>query len=93
MYTPVCKNLDIPPGVSDSRFRQWALRGLSKLKYIFDNNTLMSFSQISPKYNLDGQYFFHYLQIGYHIQKDTTLLSNSSSSEIEKPFFEMHSPK
>ncbi len=93
VYTPVCNNLDFPKGVSDSRFRQWALRGLSKLKYIFDNNTLMSFSQISQKYNHDGQDFFHYLQIRNHIQKDTTLLSSSSSSEIEKPLFEMRSPK
>ncbi len=64
VYTPVC-NLDFPPGVSDSCFRQWALKGLSKLKYIFDN-TLMYFSQICQKYNLDGRDFFRYLQIRYN---------------------------
>lgn len=82
VYTPICNNLDFSPGVSDSRFRQWALKGLS-----------MSFSQISQKYNLDGRDFFRYLQIRNYIQKDTTLLSNASSSEIEKQRFEMHSTK
>lgn len=93
LYTPICNNLDFPPGISDSRFRQWALKGLSKLKDLFDNNILMSFSQISQKYNLDGLDFFRYLQIRNYIQKDTTLLSNVCSSEIEKQLFEMHSIK
>lgn len=50
----------------------------------------MSFSQISQKYSLDGRDFFRYLQIRNYIQKDTTLLTNSSSSEIEKQLFKMH---
>lgn len=53
------------------------------LKDVFSNNTLMSFGQLSTKYNIPRQD----LHLRHYIHRSTTLTGNVSFSSVEKALF------
>ena len=57
MFTPIFDNSDFLPGTLDPAFQFWASRGLSRLCDLMDGSTLMSFSQLSEKYDIQKQNF------------------------------------
>lgn len=89
VFTPICHNTDFPPGVTDPGFQIWKTKGISRLRDLFDGHTLMSFEQLRAKFDISNQDFFRYLQIRNFIKKDTTLLSDQSSSCIERNVFSL----
>ena len=68
----------------DGGFKIWHAQGLKKLGDLFDGQTLLSFAQPQQRYGLLKSEFFRYLQIRQFITKDTTLLTNSSASQVER---------
>ena len=62
VFTPICDNPDFPPGVMDYNFRIWVNKGVSTLHKLLEGSTMMSFSQLKRKYDIQQQDFFRYLQ-------------------------------
>ena len=82
--TPIMHNPDFKPGHSDGGFGVWNAQGLRKLGDLFDGQTLLSFAQLQQRNGLDKSEFFRYLQLRHFITKDTSLLTNSSASQVER---------
>lgn len=86
--TPIKNNPDFPPGTDDSGFNLWNSLGIVRLKDIFEDSSLLSFEQLSAKFNLPKHNFFRYLQLRDFIGKKTTLYTDNSKTEIEKILIE-----
>lgn len=49
----------------------------------------MSFSQLTNKYNILKQDFFHYLQVRNYIKRDTRILTDQNTSSSERQLFRL----
>ena len=72
------------PGKKDAGFKIWANKGLSKIAYLYDSNTLLSFVDLKQKYDIQPNHFFKYLQIRSYIFKLQKCLSIPTLSPIEE---------
>lgn len=84
---PICDNFDFLPGTEDPQFKVWSQKGLTTLHDLFDGNILMSFDQLTNKYNIPRQDFFRYLQLRDFVKKDTTILEKSGHFSCGKTTF------
>ena len=82
--TAIQGNPDFPPGLNDQGFNFWSDSGITTLNNLFDGPTLMSFDQIQQKYGLPRGHFFRYLQVRDFILRNTTLSTDSTTSQIER---------
>ena len=57
------------PGTDDLGFKLWADRGISKISDLYENDTLLSFTKIKQRINIEPKHFFKYLQIRSFITK------------------------
>lgn len=87
VFTPICDNPDFPPGVMDYNFRMWVNKGISTLHKLLEGSTMMSFSQLKRKYDIEQQDFFRYLQVRNFVTKDTTILECQNISHVERQLF------
>lgn len=78
-FTPIIDNPDFLPGCNDQGYKLWMERGLKKLGDLFENQVLMSFTQVQQKFGLHKKDFFRYLQVRNFIIRDTTLKNNNLS--------------
>ena len=65
-------------------FRQWMERGLSKIKDLYEEAILMSFSQLKNKFDLPGKHHFKYMQLRSFIYSQIKTTSEPSLSTIER---------
>lgn len=72
----------------DTDFRRWDTKGITKLGDLFSNDSLMSFEQLTQKYQLPKQDFFRFLQIRHYITNRTTLMEHREISALEKLLFQ-----
>lgn len=86
-FTPITGSPDFQPGIMDSGFKLWISKGIFHLGDLFDEGTMMSFSQIVQKFNIPNKDLFRFFQIRDYIQKKTSLLTDFYSSDIEKRVF------
>lgn len=86
--TPFQNNPDFPPDTDDSGFNLWNSLGIVRLKDIFESSSLLSFEQLSAKFNLPKHNFSRNLQLRDFIGKKTTLYTDNSRTEIEKILLE-----
>lgn len=62
-FNPIWGKGNFKPGEYDSGFQAWAEKGLRKVQDMYrEDEVLMSFSEISTKYNIPTTHFFKYLQ-------------------------------
>lgn len=90
IFTPICDNPDFPPGVMDNNFQTWVNKGISTLHKLLGGSTMMSFSQLKRKYDIQQQDFFRYLPVR-NITKDTTIRECQNISHIERQLFSQKS--
>lgn len=83
-FTPIWGNENFTPGRRDMGFRQWMERGLSKIKDLYDEGILMSFTQLKNKFDLPGKHHFKYMQLRSFIYSQIKTTSEPSLSTIEQ---------
>ncbi len=67
-FTPIWGNHRFPPGKSDPGFKLWAVRGISKVMDLYnDNNILYSFEDLQKLHSIPRKHFFKYLQVRNYI--------------------------
>ena len=66
--TPILRNTDFPPGMTDTGFSIWKDAGIVALKDLFEGDSMMSFDQLRMKYNLPQTHFFRFLQVRSFVQ-------------------------
>ena len=66
-FTPIWGNVNFSPGTSDAGFRLWATKGLRKIQDLYKKEVLMSFEELSIKYDIPRNHFFKYLQLRSYI--------------------------
>ncbi len=81
-FTPILNNPDFEEG-----FKRWCNLGLITLGDMFSDNKLMSFVELTEKYQLFKHDFFRFLQLRHYITKNTTLVSNCKITSIERLLF------
>lgn len=84
VFTPIIDNPDFLPGTLDGGFRGWADKGIVSLGDLFVGTTLMTFNQIMEKHDIARNDLFRYFQVRDFITKDTSLLADTSVTQIEK---------
>ncbi len=83
--TPILDNPDFLPGCKDQGFKVWSTKGLKKIGDLFKGQILLSFQQLQQQCGLFNQGdFYRYLQIRDFIVKNTTLMTNNTTSCVEK---------
>lgn len=83
-FTPIWRNDSFKPGRQDVGFKQWIDLGISKMKDLFNDHTLMSFQQLVDKYNLPRKHFFKYLQIRSFIHAQSKTYATPPLSQLEQ---------
>ena len=79
-FTPIWGNENFTPGRRDMGFRQWMDRGLGKIKDLYEEAILMSFSQLKNKFDLPGKHHFKYMQLRSFIYSQIKTTSEPSLS-------------
>lgn len=87
VFTPICNNPDFPPGVMDNNSWIWVNKGISTVHELLEGSTMMSFSQLKRKYDIQQQDFFRSLQVRNFVTKDTTILQCQNISPLERQLF------
>lgn len=64
---PLTKNEEFTPGVKNSIFDRWHVKGIRLILDVYQGNTLMSFQQLQQKYDIASEHFFGYLQVCHFI--------------------------
>lgn len=83
-FTPIWGHDSFKPGRQDAGFKQWIDLGITKMKDLFIDHTLMSFQQLVVKYNLPKKHFFKYLQIRSFIHAQSKTYEEPPLSVIEQ---------
>ncbi len=86
-FTPILNNPDFTPGILDDGFKHWCILGVIRLGDMFSDNKLMSFVELTQKYQLFKHDFFRFLQLRHYITNNTTLVRNCEISSIERLLF------
>lgn len=79
-------NPEFTPGMKDIRFHNWVQQGVSKLQDLLEGRIVMSFTQLTEKYNIPRRDFYQYLQVRDFIRRDTANLVLQDISDIETNF-------
>lgn len=58
------------PGVMNSKFKNWANRGLNILSNLIKKGEIISFQNLRQKFDLEHQDFYMYLQVRDHYQRE-----------------------
>lgn len=69
ILTPLLKNCNFIPSVTDLAFRTWHNKGLRQVKDLFHDDVFSSFADLSSKYDLPNSHFFRYLQARDFVKK------------------------
>lgn len=83
-FTPIWGNENFKAGRCDMGFKHWTEKGLSKIKDLYNEGTLMSFQQLIDKHDLPRKHFFKYLQIRSFIYSQMKTTSEPAMSTLEK---------
>lgn len=65
-------------------FKHWMEKGLSQIKDLYNEGTLMSFQQLTDKHDLPRKHFFKYLQIRSFICSQIKSTLEATLSTLEK---------
>ncbi|CAJ1048216.1 LINE-1 retrotransposable element ORF2 protein [Xyrichtys novacula] len=68
LFTPIWHNLDFISNKQSLYFSTWVEKGITHLKHIFNNNTLVPFSLLVQKFGIRSHQFLQYLQVSSSIQ-------------------------
>lgn len=82
-FSPIWGNKNFTPGTNDLGFKIWANKGINKISDLYDNNVLLSFTDVKQRFNIDGKHFFKYLQIRHFIKQTQNSLNMPSLNTIE----------
>lgn len=93
--TPMMRNTDFLPGMTDNGFSLWENAGIKTLKDLFEGDRMMSFDQLRLKYNLPRTHFFSKSEVLFRIELGVYLIWKcyqlkiyfaTSSSDITSTF-------
>lgn len=62
-FSPIWGNTGFKPGTLDAGFQIWAKKGLRKISDLYKEGVLMTFEDISLRFNIPRKHFFKYLQL------------------------------
>lgn len=80
-YTTFWGNPRFSPGLDNSKYQVWKVKGISAIRDIFDpGGTIYSFDRLKALYNVPNSEFFMYLQARHFAQSTLTLLGD----EVQK---------
>lgn len=74
---------DFMPNRLDTRFRDWALKGLTALCKLMKGGALLSLDTLKEKYTLEKQDFYGYLQVRHYVHLKVEKVSEASVGLIE----------
>lgn len=77
--SPIWGNNAFKPARADMGFKMWMNRVVHKIGDLYSDGVLMSFEQVSNKYNLPKKHFFKYLQVRSFI---TSLLKTTTEPSL-----------
>ncbi len=84
-FTPIWNNPDIVSNKKPLNFRTWAAKGITHLKNICHNNTLVSFPHLVQEHGIGSNHFLEYLQLRSSVQSKiniTNLFLPSATSQL-----------
>ncbi len=58
LYSPICKNHNFTPALSDRIFQMWNNKGLSTFNELYTDGRFASFDHLLSKYSLSHSFFF-----------------------------------
>lgn len=67
--TPLFKNCNFMPSVTDSAFNVWCSKGIKNVKDLYSNNVFSSFAELSYKYQLPNSHIFCFFQARDFVKK------------------------
>uniref|UniRef100_A0A3P9J7K4 Reverse transcriptase domain-containing protein n=1 Tax=Oryzias latipes TaxID=8090 RepID=A0A3P9J7K4_ORYLA len=87
LYTPIWGNQYFIPGRADIIFQDWSSRGLKSIQdlYLPNSESLMSFDELTCKYNIDRKCFFKFLQLRSFIrERQGNQLTKPKKTSLER---------
>lgn len=69
VLSPLLKNCNFIPSVTDVAFRIWYDKGIKTVKDLYQYDVFLSFADLSSKYDLPKSSFFRYLQARDFVKK------------------------
>lgn len=86
LYTPIWGNQCFTPGRADIVFRQWASKGLKTMQDLYKpkSDILMSFDELTSKYDINKKYLFKYLQLRSFVRANQNKLTKPQKNVLEK---------
>lgn len=76
--SPIWGNVTFKPARADMGFKMWMNKGVCKLGDLYNDGVLMSFEQLTNKYDLPKKHFFKYLQV-------RSFITNLLKSTVQPP--------
>ena len=62
-YTPIWNNPDIKINKKSINFHAWTRKGITHFRHIFNNNTMLPFSDLVQEFSIGENHFLEYLQL------------------------------
>uniref|UniRef100_A0A669E357 Reverse transcriptase domain-containing protein n=1 Tax=Oreochromis niloticus TaxID=8128 RepID=A0A669E357_ORENI len=84
-FSPIWGNELFAPAKNDLGFKEWLNKGVAKLQDLYEEYSLMSFSELRAKFNIPQKHFFKYLQLRSFILAHLTLELLSLFSLVQVP--------
>ncbi len=69
LYSPICKNHNFTPALSDRIFQSWNNKGLSTFNELYTDGRFASFDHLLSKYGPSHSHFYRYLQTRHYVQQ------------------------
>ena len=69
VLTPLFKNCNFMPSVTDSAFHVWRSKGIKNVKDLYSNNVFSSLAELSLKYQLPNSHLFRFFQTRDYVKK------------------------
>ncbi len=69
LYSPICKNHNFTPALSNRIFQMWNNKGLSTFNELYTDGRFASFDHLLSKYSLSHSHFYRYLQTRHYVQQ------------------------
>lgn len=84
-FTPLWNNEQFIPGRKDGGFKLWKINGIQAIKDLCINGKLLTFSDLSGKYNIPSKHFYKYLQVkNFMLSKSKEIMCIPELSLIEQ---------
>lgn len=81
--SPIWGNSVFIPGRNDIGFKNWMLKGISQIKDLYEEGSLMSFQLMVKYYGLPQNHFFKYLQVRSFVYSQMKTYTEPPLSTIE----------